>query len=105
MGITFLTVADLGYTYSAQISEQLILQTHSFWNILYAIADMLIIAGIFWYGKIKSILYDEEIENIFQNTYNFHKNLSKYDFSHFDGFDHKREIKKNFKDKKETLKL
>ncbi len=103
LGITFLTVADLGYTYSAQISEQLILQTHSFWNILYAIADMLIIAGIFWYGKIKSILYDEEIENILQNTCNFHKNLSKYDFSHFDGFDHKREIKKNFKDKKETF--
>ena len=103
LGITFLTVADLGYTYSAQISEQLISETHSLWNILYAISDMLIIAGIFWYGKIKSILYDEEIENILQNTYNFHKNLSKYDFSHFDGFDHKREIKKNFKDKKETF--
>ena len=103
LGITFLTVADLGYTYSAQISNELISETHSFWNILYAIADMLIIAGIFWYGKIKSILYDEEIENILQNTSNFHKNLSKYDFSHFDGFDHKREIKKNFKDKKETF--
>ena len=103
LGITFLTVADLGYTYSAQISEQLISETHSLWNILYAISDMLIIAGIFWYGKIKSILYDEEIENILQNTCNFHKNLSKYDFSHFDGFDHKREIKKNFKDKKETF--
>jgi len=103
LGITFLTVADLGYTYSAQISNELISQTHSFWNIFYAIANMLIIAGIFWYGKIKSILYDEEIENILQNTYNFHKNLSKYDFSHFDGFDHKKEIKKNFKDKKETF--
>ena len=103
LGITFLTVADLGYTYSAQISNELISETHSFWNILYAIADILIIAGIFWYGKIKSILYDEEIENILQNTSNFHKNLSKYDFSHFDGFDHKREIKKNFKDKKETF--
>ena len=77
LGIAFLTIGDLGYTYSAQISEQLIVSTHTIWNIFYATAYILLIAGIFWYGKIKQILFNKETNTVLKSMQIFEE-LKKY---------------------------
>ena len=76
LGITFITLGDLGYTYSAQLSEEFIIKTHTIWNIFYGIAYILLIAGILWYGKIKQILYDKEVDRILKNAQIFYKLLN-----------------------------
>ena len=104
VGITFLTIADLGYTYTDQISEELILKTHTIWNIFYAIAYILLIAGIFWYVKIKHILYDKEVNNILKNVQVFYKSLSKHEINHHDDIAHKIEFDEHIKGNEEIFK-
>ena len=105
LGITFLTIADLGYTYAAQISEELIVKTHSLWNIFYAIAYILLIAGIFWYGKIKHILYDKEVNNILKSVQVFYTTLSKNEhINHHDDIARKIEFSQDIKGNKEIFK-
>jgi len=98
LGITILVIGDLGYTYSTLISEEFIEATHSIWNIFYAIAYIFFVVGLFWYVKIKRMLYDKEIENIKRNSEALHENLSKYE--DYYGVDKKNEVNENMNDKK-----
>jgi hypothetical protein len=78
LGITILVIGDLGYTYSAQISDELIIKTAWIWNIFYAISYLFIIAALFWYVKIKRILEYKKINNILTSTKLLFKKIDKF---------------------------
>lgn len=101
LGIAVLVIGDLGYTYSTFISDEFIEATHSIWNIFYAIAYVLFVTGLFWYIKIKRMLYDKEIDNIKRNAEVLHENLSKYE--DYDDIDKKNEVNENIHDKKQIF--
>jgi hypothetical protein len=77
LGIAILVIGDLGYTYSVQISDELIVKTAWIWNILYAISYLFFIAALFWYVKIKRILEYKKINNILKSTELLFKKIDK----------------------------
>ncbi len=101
LAIAILVAGDLGYTYSAQISDELIEATHWIWDIFYVISYLFFVVGIFWYIKIKRMLYDKEIDNIKTNTTISYENVSKYE--EYDYTDKKYDINENIHDKEQIL--
>ena len=102
LGIAILVIGDLGYTYSMLISDEFIEATHSIWNIFYAIAYVFFVTGLFWYIKIKRMLYDKEIDNIKRNAISLQENLSKYE--DYDDVHKENEVDENIYDKQQIFR-
>lgn len=91
LGIIFLLIGDFGYTYSGQVSAEFLEEILIIWKIFYAISYLLFATGIYWYGRIKRILFDKEVEIILNNTQIAYEKVVKYE-DYYEN-EHKIEIK------------